>query len=195
MVGKEGCYLDGTDYFTVPLQDDDLLVDGFSFVLDLQTDEPVEQIVFGNRENDRTAVLLTANADGQAGRLGWKWAMTRAGCSSQLPTHPLRQGSASSHVKPEKNEMLIAEIQPWGSDENLQVSCDRLTALLSRALAGPFVVGGISDMGLARGTFTGRLANFAVFPQPLDPGRIRITAALDGTNGGGPSLSPPRATD
>lgn len=71
IVGEEGCvHFDGDSYASLPIQGQPFLDEaGFTFVLDCQTDEPVEQYVFCNEEEDGRRFALTIHSGHQRGVL------------------------------------------------------------------------------------------------------------------------------
>jgi len=174
IVGEEGCiHLDGEGYISVPLQGADIIDGGLSFALDCQTAEPVEQVVFCNRQADGVALGMTIHADNQRGRVRFEVGdaqgrafIARAETSGSIGKRLL------CTITPSQNELSVVELQPWASGQPADISIERAESPSLGSLDHPLVLGGLSEEGAESGSFVGRLAHFAIWDHPLDSSRV-----------------------
>ncbi len=173
IVGEEGCiHLDAADYVTLPLADEDRFTGGFSFLLDLQPDEPVEQVVFGMGGDDGASVVLTANVGDHLGLFRFE-ARDKDGRSfaALAKTSPAIGKRIFFRVHAEENELTAREIQPWAPNDPAEITPERTDGPALARVSPPVILGGIRESGPPRGTFVGRLAHFAWFDRLLDADR------------------------
>jgi hypothetical protein len=172
VVGEEGCVRFGNRY--VELQTPGaFMAGGFTLLLDLQPDVLTEQIVLGVRESGGSSLVLKSNVDDEIGRLRLEVGDRRGRMlvGDVLASEGLGK-RIIVRVTPEDNEIAVAELQPWGPEEDAQILLRRQDGPRDLpAFTRPLILSGASNDGMRDGAFRGRLAEFAVFDRLLDPSR------------------------
>lgn len=175
IVGDDPCiHLDGDECITAPLENEDLFSGAFSLLLDLQTDEPVENVVLGARTRAGPGLALSANAGDVPGLFRFEAADTEG---RRFVATAQASESAGKRIfcafDPPNNEWHIAEVQPWAPGDLLVVNHEQADGpKISEPLGDPVVLGGCNEQGTPTAGFRGRLAHFALFEDLLDPSRI-----------------------
>jgi hypothetical protein len=160
---------------------------GFSVLLDAQADSAYEQVILGG--GDAVGRLrLALNEGGVPGLLllhasDAADALFEVRC--QLSTSQARRILISA--KPLLREAQVYEIHPWAANPTAALTCGlRSHGVLHHIGPGPgqFTLGGARQDGVLVGSFTGRLAETALFLDALAPDRVReLAMASDNPTG------------
>lgn len=150
------------------------LAGGVGFLIDFQGDSFEEQVVFGVREHDGNAFVLTDSPDGQWGLLRLE-VRDRAGRAllAEISTSGTHGRRLACGVVPEDNLVRAFELQPWAPADTLDITIGQGDGPREfRAFAQPLFVSGCNVDGQRQGSFIGRTAEFALFDTPLEDHEI-----------------------
>jgi hypothetical protein len=201
IVGEEGCVrLSGDGHFSLPADDAGWPSgDGFSFLIDLQADLASEQTVFGAREADGTAIVLRQHAGGALNHVGLEVADSAGGViAATFRLSDAHGKRLVCNVDPRRGEAEMYELQQWGLDRAAEVTYEQRRPLNALApMQGPIFLSGARERNEQRGSFTGRVANLAIFGDKRDAASIEAlrSASMERSSADVPRLDPNALND